>query len=275
MLKQPLETAVAIHTEDFEDFHVQEGVHIVISVKDFKAIVTHAETLRGSITAQFSAPSKPLQFSYQSSGIHCEFTLMTSGDTRSGSTESSANFISTRTGSHQSSAVPAQASSRSASDMPPPPARPAQSKTLGSQTQKPSLGVQGKKQPPIEPEQDSDSLFIPAGDDDQTWAPRNFDNEEDEEMLGWDASNERPDASFHATFRDSRTAAPTQVEQRGLPDFGSQDGLEPTQRLSQVSPPDPRLVCKANVCLASWHVRLSHIIGRLIFDLNRLSHRPR
>ena len=95
VLKQPLETAIAIHTQDFEDFHMQENMHIVISVKDFKAILTHAQTLRGSISASFSLPSRPLQFSYQNFGVHCEFTLMTTGDLRGASATPAPKFVST------------------------------------------------------------------------------------------------------------------------------------------------------------------------------------
>jgi cell cycle checkpoint control protein RAD9A len=52
-------------------------------------------------------------------------------------------------------------------------------------------------------------------------------------MLGWDASNENPSASLHPTFRDSGTVARPQ-EKRQAPAYASQEGLEPTQRLSQL-----------------------------------------
>ena len=71
VLKQPLETVITLHTDDFDDFHMQENVHIVIRVKDFKAIVMHAETLHTPISAYFSYPSRPLQFSYQNEGMVC------------------------------------------------------------------------------------------------------------------------------------------------------------------------------------------------------------
>lgn len=233
VLKQPLETAIAIHTEDFEDFHMQENMHIVISVKDFKAIVTHAETVRGSISAHFSFPTKPLQFSYQNSGVHCEFTLMTTGDFRgASSTSSNANFVSTRTSSLQPSVPTVQSPSRSASEMPPP-ARPVTTRPLGSQTQRPTANVQARRDEPIDLEQSSGGLFVSADDEDSTWDPPNFDNEEEEETLGWDASGQHPSASFHPTFRDSGSALPSQQQQVSHPAMDSQ-GLEPTQRLSQV-----------------------------------------
>ena len=72
---------------------MQNDMHIIINVKDFRAIVTHAETLRGSLSAQFSFPSRPMQFSYQNFGGHCEFTLTTQGDLREAS--SATNPIAT------------------------------------------------------------------------------------------------------------------------------------------------------------------------------------
>jgi len=236
VLKQPLETAIALHTEDFEDFHMQEDMHIVISVRDFKAIVTHAETLRGSITASFSAPTKPLQFSYQASGLHCEFTLMTSGDNRSDANKSTPAFVSTRSTSRQASAAPQPALSaqdRSTSEMPPP-ARPNGYRPFGSQSQGTSLGTKAAQRPVAKPDQDPESLFLPTGDDDATWEPQSFDAGAEEEMLGWDATNEHSSASFRRTFRDSVTAAPSQYSQRPMPSLENDEGLEPTQRLSQV-----------------------------------------
>ncbi|KAK5132813.1 hypothetical protein LTR08_008614 [Meristemomyces frigidus] len=230
---QPLETAIAIHTEDFEDFHMQEQMHIVISVKDFKAIVTHAETLRGSISAHFSLPTRPLQFSYQSFGMHCDFTLMTTGDLRGASSTPKPKFITTRSSSRQPSVAPTIAS-RSTSEMPPP-ARPTVNKPFSSQSQRlPAAKAQVRQQSATETDPESDSLFLP-GDEDQTWDPPNYNVNDGEEMLGWDANNEHPSASFHPTFRDSGSAArpPSQQHQRQA-SVESQEGLEPTQRLSQM-----------------------------------------
>jgi cell cycle checkpoint control protein RAD9A len=84
-----------------------------------------------------------------------------------------------------------------------------------------------------DPDPDPESLFVPGGDDDNTWDPPNYEQDEEEMLLGWDASNENPNASFHPTFRDSGTVARPQ-ETRQPPAFASQEGLEPTQRLSQL-----------------------------------------
>lgn len=243
VLKQPLETVITLHTEDFDDFHMQEDMHITISVKDFKAIVTHAETLHTPISAHFSYPTRPLQFSYQSDGMHCQFTLMTMGDYRGASSTPNPKFISTRSASRQPSAAPTVQPSRSASEMPPP-ARPASriiaDKTLSSQSQRKPLRPERHDPVPIDLDEDEDSLFVPLGDDDQTWGPANYEAEEEEESLGWDASNEARNAGPHPTFRDSGTAASSFRQQKQQPSAKAsvdEDGLEPTQRLSQVRMP--------------------------------------
>lgn len=223
VLKQPLETAIAIHTEDFEDFHMQENLHITISVKDFKTIVTHAETLRASISCHFSFPSRPLQFSYHNFGVYSEFTLITTGN--ASPTTSTSGFISTRSSSRQPSLAPARMTlSQTVSDMPPP-ARPMPKKPLTGNSHRQPLAPQVL-------DADPESLFMPGGDDDRPWDPPNYDEPSGEDMLGWDASNENPGASFHPTFRDSTNTRPTQPPQS---EFRlSQEGLEPTQRLSQL-----------------------------------------
>lgn len=114
-----------------------------------------------------------------------------------------------------------------------------------------------------EPEQDEDSLFMPAGDDERTWDPPNFDqDEEEEETLGWDATNEMRGSEPHPTFRDSGRAAPParQAEQQKQNPSQWEDGLEPTQRLSQVRIFPIQLAAWTRTLTsnsAAWHVRLS------------------
>ncbi|KAF8469708.1 Rad9-domain-containing protein [Kalaharituber pfeilii] len=80
ILKQPLHTAVSMDTVDFEEFTVEEGLHITINLKDFKAIINHADSLGATVTAYYSAPGRPLQIQYDRDGMRCEFTLMTTGN---------------------------------------------------------------------------------------------------------------------------------------------------------------------------------------------------
>jgi len=239
VLKQPLETVITLHTDDFDDFHMQENVHITIRVKDFKAIVMHAETLHTPISAYFSYPTRPLQFSYRNEGMACSFTLMTIGDYRGASSTPNPNFVSTRSASRQPSAAPVPTYKMNTSEMPPP-ARPAprlnHEKTLSSQSHRKPLRPESNQPVAFEPELDEDSLFIPAGDDEQAWDPPNFDqDEEEEEMLGWDASNRMRGSEPQPTFRDSsRAVPPAKQAQQEQPPASQWDGLEPTQRLSQV-----------------------------------------
>lgn len=194
ILKQPLETAIAVHIEDFEDFHAEEDMHVVISVKDFKAIVTHAETLKGSLSAHFSRPSRPLQFSYYAYGMHCEFTLMTSGDHPgvNAAATSTPRVMSTRSSSRLASKAPSQATEDPVeypvTEMAPP-VRPL---VKGSLSQRRTMSSLSRDQPlgPSQSDPDPESLFVPRGDDDddRRWDPPDYENEEAEEMLGWDAS---------------------------------------------------------------------------------------
>lgn len=207
---------------------MQENVHITISVKDFKAIVTHAETLRVSITARLSLPSRPLQFSYHNFGVYSEFTLVTTGITASAPTP---KFVSTRSYSRAPSMAPAQTTTSRATSEMPPPARPTSKKPLTGNSQRQPVAPKTHQSSLTDSDPDPESLFMPGGDDDRSWDPLNYDDDNGEEMLGWDASNENPSASFHPTFRDSGSARPSRQQQGPKP---SQEGLEPTQRLSQL-----------------------------------------
>jgi cell cycle checkpoint control protein RAD9A len=117
----------------------------------------------------------------------------------------------------------------------PPPARPQAAKPLGSQSQGPSFRESARAASAAGYDPDPESLFIPevGQEDDQRWDPPSFDQNEEEEMLGWDASNDQLSASIRPTLKDtSGTRRQTQTVSRE--EQASQDGLEPTQRLSQV-----------------------------------------
>lgn len=188
VLKQPLQTSITIDNLDFEEFKVEELLHVGISVKDFKAIVTHAETLKTSITALYTFPTRPMQLSYHEQGMQCEFTLMTIGEYRGGSVTPAPAAI------RQVSAAPAEkASSRQStvqtvippktSTMPPPSQPLSRSFTREPQSQR----TQRPSPPPPKASLDPESLFLPADeDDDRIWGERNYDVEQD--TLGWDAS---------------------------------------------------------------------------------------
>ncbi|KAI4723434.1 Rad9-domain-containing protein [Aureobasidium sp. EXF-10727] len=256
ILKQPLETAISLHIQDFDDFHAEEDVHIVINVKDFKAIVTHAETLKAPMSAQFSRPGRPLLFRYTDKGLTCEFILMTTGVAQAVPPATAPKVASTRPAgqaSRQPSAVPLRPSRQStvdpdvstrqpsvASGMPSrqsshaaiqtvegrntemaPPPRPAsvvgpQRRVLGSlgrQTSQPTTTSN------VDP--DPESLFMPHGDqDDRRFDPANFDQEPEEEMLGWDANADIPE------FQQKHTRSTTYAETFSARRAASTDELD-------------------------------------------------
>lgn len=235
ILKHPLVTAVAVNTSDFEDFSVQAGLHIVISVKDFKAIVLHADTLKTSLKAYYSQPTRPLQFSYGHDGLVAEFTLMTSGDYTGAPPTPTPAHQQSRQASHAPSMASERTDTRSARSEMPPPVQPVSRRDQNGRLRNP-----GSRQPSSTPSQsqaaqpqaepdDDESLFVPHNDasmqeeEDAAWAPMDYDKEE---TLGWDASAEHNAASF-PTFRDSGSTSRTTTTD-------SNTVIEPTQRLSEI-----------------------------------------
>lgn len=223
ILKHPLVTAVAINTSDFEEFNVQPGLHIIISVKDFKAIVIHADTLKTNLKAYYSHPTRPLQFSYGCDGLMCEFTLMTSGDYNGSTappTPAPAAHVSSRAPSRTLSAATSEA--RDTRSMPPP-VEPASRRSARRQM--------GSRQTssPVRPQNDPESLFVNQGEEEDTqWEPVDYNNEE--EALGWDASADRNTGNF-ATFQDSGSFSRSDGVQGNA---DTVEGIAPTQRVSQI-----------------------------------------
>lgn len=185
VLKQPLHTKIAIDTQEFSEYSVEEKLHIVISVKDFKAIVTHAGITSTIVSAAYSYPFSPMLLKYNDEGMACEFILMTIGDSKGISTTQS--LAGSRSGQTRPTvrnpldASSTRSGSISATSMPPPPRSVAPSiarEATRSKTRVPSP-------PPTQPSLQSDALFFPEEDDDRRWDPVDV---EDEEMLAWDAS---------------------------------------------------------------------------------------
>ncbi|KAL8715081.1 MAG: hypothetical protein Q9220_001038 [cf. Caloplaca sp. 1 TL-2023] len=211
ILKHPLETSIALDTLDFEEFTIEAKVHIAINVKDFKAIVLHAETLKTSIQAFYSFPTRPIQLTYGGVGMQCEFTLMTVGDYRNSSLiptpvsvrNSSALSTNIRP-SRQNSVQPAQEGSHRVDEGQGkgtmlPPSQPASRSLTGGPELQPvpgdfrqeSLSQRPSRPSPPPPKAslDPESLFLPAAEDDRQWDETNYEDEED--TLGWDASAHR------------------------------------------------------------------------------------
>ena len=173
---------------------MEEKLHIGISVKDFKAIVTHAETLKTTITARYSRPTRPIQISYQEHGMLCEFTLMTIGEYRGGSITPMPSITrdrSTRPSTRQEPTQPlVPERSRRGPEAMPPPSQPASRSFVQETTvQRPLRPSPPRPKASI----DHESLFLPNDDDDdddeeRQWAERDYGEDE----LGWDASVSMP-----------------------------------------------------------------------------------
>lgn len=184
VLKQPLHTTIAIDILEFGQFSVQEKLHIVISVKDFKSIVTHASITNTMVKAHYSQPSNPMQLTYGDDGINAEFILMTIGESRGASATpapggSRAN--SRQPASRQRLEATSSSKRTNTTEMPPPPLMAAPSvsrEILGRKDSRPSP-------PPPQPSVHSQSLFLEPEDDDQRWEPHEYDEDEGE-MVSWD-----------------------------------------------------------------------------------------
>ncbi len=178
---------MAIDTLEFQHFNVEEKLHIAISVKDFKAIVTHADTLRESISAFYSQPTRPMQISYQGHGMVCDFTLMTIGGSRGGSATPGAAPARGQTSNpaiRQGSNLSMQRAPASTQPaMPPPPrvvSRALAQDQARQRERKPSP-------PPPKASVESESLFLADAQYDRRWDEPDYGNDDDD-MLGWDAS---------------------------------------------------------------------------------------
>ena len=247
-----MHTSITLDVLDFENFTVEEKAHIGISVKDFKFIVMHAETLRATVTAQFSHPTRPMQLTYAVNGMQCEFTLMTIGDYRGGSVTPSpavARNNSVAPGVQQTPREPPlmQADDRQVSNSSmPPPLQPA-SRIF---TREPaSQRLARPSPPPPKPSLDDESLFISMeNDDERKWGEKNFD--EDEDTLGWDPNLNNVGNEFKNL--DAMLIGRQSLYSAGLRSIGSKDtmslsdlpsrewtdsddkALAPTQRISEV-----------------------------------------
>lgn len=196
-MKNPVHTSVSIEQNDFEDFVVEDDLHIGISVKDFRAIVAHANSLSATLTARFTRPGRPLQLAYDGEAMRCEFTLMTRSDSGTAASESRATTPQVASQRAQSKArqfatgqsnVPPSRTS-AASTMAPPPAKTSHKKVidLTSQTQ-PGGSLTSTAVATAPPSTSmSNSLFFPPDPDDRQWDEPSYRDDEDD-MLGWDAS---------------------------------------------------------------------------------------
>lgn len=223
VLKYPVHTSVAADKRDFEEFLVEDNMHIAINLKDFKAVVAHAETANATVTARYTRPCKPLQLAYGFEGVSAEFTVMTRGEA-DGETAPTSSRAGIPQLSQRQTPAPAPTPisvSRTHTphgatpneQMPPPPPRARSIRPLnGSSTQEHLAPAMASDRPLASAvSMEFDSLFVPA-DDDRQWDEMN-DEEEPQDILGWDASGrqvcgsawvDRLVADIRARIRPSR-----------------------------------------------------------------------
>ena len=240
ILKYPVHTSVAADKRDFEHFQVEDNMHIAISLKDFKAVVAHAETANATVTALYTRPCKPLQLAYGFEGINAEFTIMTRGE-MSGEDEPPSTRAAIPQLSAQQAPTPAPISvSRTDSSrgttqytqMPPPPTRTRSIRPLtGTSTEEHLSQKPAVDQPSASAvSRDYDSLFVPA-DDDRQWDEMN-EAEEPQDILGWDATGDQ--GALEPTLREAEPDFTKASNSRNHPNDDDEMGIQPTQRMSQV-----------------------------------------
>ncbi|KAJ5569730.1 uncharacterized protein N7459_009160 [Penicillium hispanicum] len=240
ILKYPVHTSVAADKRDFEDFLVEDNMHIAISLKDFKAVVAHAETANATVTALYTRPCKPLQMAYEFEGVNAEFTIMTrgeaSGDDEPPSTRATIPRLSARpTPTPAPISVSRTGGTRTSTQntqMPPPPARARSIRPLtGTSTQEHLSQKPAADRPSASAvSMDYDSLFVPA-DDDRQWDEMNGEDEP-QDILGWDAMGDQ--GAFEPTLREAEPDFPGASGSRNQPPRDDDMGIQPTQRMSQV-----------------------------------------
>ncbi|MCJ1318126.1 hypothetical protein MMC15_003453 [Xylographa vitiligo] len=217
---------------DFENFLVEEKIHIGISVRDFKAIVHHGETFKTSITASYSYPSMPMKLLYNEHGMKCEFILMTIGEYRGGSVTPAPPIprnASARSSVRPEPAKPSQhpESQKMQDSM----ARPLQPASRSFARESASQRQPKPSPPPPRASIDHQSLFIPEDDDDSRWGEKNYDDDEDQ--LGWGAS---ADNNSYATSLHGNSASRVINARSRLNDsYDDADRrVPPTQPISQI-----------------------------------------
>lgn len=230
---------MACDKKDFEEFLVEENMHIAINLKDFKAVVAHAETANATVTARYTFPCKPLQLAYEFEGVRVEFTVMTHGEANGEEVSSTRAVIPQLTQRQTPAPAPTPISVSRAktpqvaptTEMPPPPVRARSIRPLnGSSTQENLTPRPTMDRPSASASMDFDSLFVPADDDRQWDEMHDEEEEEPQDILGWDASGQE---TFEPVLRDiepdfSKPAASRKGE------HNDEMGLPPTQRMSQV-----------------------------------------
>lgn len=215
VLKKPLQTSIAVEADEFDDIEVEDKLHIVISVKDFRAIIQHAGIGGSALSARYSLPARPIQFSYSSDALSCEFLIMTVGErgtnpaqkTKKGRKAAPSNSAPRlEAASRKTSVAPSEAPppnpdltqppTQASARVPPPSSRPVG--TIRASVSRMSAFDLRPSQKPPPPTLRSESLFV----EDEGWEPVRDEDEDAEEnaQLGWDHSADPDPISVCTAF---------------------------------------------------------------------------
>lgn len=206
VLKKPLHTSIAVEMDEFDNINLPEQHHIILSVKDFRNILQHAQVTSGELAADYSDSGRPMRLKYESDGVSCKFILMTvlkealAGGQRGRQTAAARGNQAPRAqleaAAPSASYRPKVAASGVAASRP---SQPVQNDGPAQQQRAPPVRAQRQSQfqirpPPLPPASTlrSDSLFVTQDNDDQVWEPVNPEDEDDGEdiaRLEWDPNH--------------------------------------------------------------------------------------
>jgi cell cycle checkpoint control protein RAD9A len=190
-LKKPLQTSIAVEADEFDEIDVEDKLH---------AIIQHAGITGNDLSARYSLPARPIQLSYSSDAISCEFLIMTVGErgsnpsqkTKKGRKGAAPQHTGPRleAASRRTSVAPSETRPHAAehqAQMPPPASRPHPNPTPSAARAVSRIGAFDLRptQNPPPPTNASESLFV----EDEGWEPvRDEDDDEDNARLEWDHS---------------------------------------------------------------------------------------
>lgn len=200
VLKKPLHTNIAVEMDEFDDVEVQDKIHIIISVKDFRAILQHAQVISGDLVTCYSNPGRPMKLSYSGDGFLCEFILMTVGEKdaisqkhknpRANSAAAKATRPELDSASRRGSSDVNENHNQQGQTGDVPREPPTQQRTPVRPRQ-PQFEIRPQPMPPPATAR-SDSLFV-VQDEDQQWEPLNPEEEDEEgsnDRLEWNSNTE-------------------------------------------------------------------------------------
>ncbi len=181
--------------DEFDDAHVDNKVHIIISVKDFRAVLQHAGLTSGQLSVCYSNPGRPMKLSYTGDGLVCEFILMTVGERGNGGQPAKRSRAK---GAKESQPGLEAASTRGDTESQQQPQAVKEAPAKPSTQRHPQFEI---RPPPVPPSTlMSESLFVPQYDDENQWEPVNPDDDEEDEgqqaRLEWDTSAQPVSSPF-------------------------------------------------------------------------------